>query len=150
MKLKKIVTIPLIIVTITDSNNLELSNVEYNLTRDLYHYTECVCLGSIVLVMVTARQNTHKFWTVTPFLICITQKGRMNYLHSLWVLKDVQLMALYYIELVFLPLCTFHAVLFLLHRQENEVCKCSDLYGKEPNPTLHANLFSSPKSPYCH
>jgi len=83
MKLNKLVTIPLIIVTSTDSSNLEPSNVEHNLTRDLYLYTECFCLGSSVLIMFKARQKSHKFRTVTPFLICITQKERMNYLHSL-------------------------------------------------------------------
>jgi len=72
MKLNKLVTIPLIIVTSTDSSNLELSNVEYKLTRDQYLYTECFCLGSSVLIMFTARQTNHKFLTVTLFLICIT------------------------------------------------------------------------------
>jgi hypothetical protein len=83
MKLNKLVTIPLIIVTSTDTSKLELSNVEHNFTRDLYLYTECFCLGSSVLIMFTARQKTHKFRTVTLFLICITQRERMNYLHTL-------------------------------------------------------------------
>lgn len=82
IKLNKFVTIPLIIVANTDSSNLELSNVEYNLTRDLKLYTECFCLGSSVLIMFTTRQKTHKFRRVTSFLICITQKKRMNYLHG--------------------------------------------------------------------
>lgn len=83
MEVNKLVTIPLIIVTVTDSSNLELSNVEHKLTRDLYLYTKCFCLGSRVLIMFTARQTTHKFLTVTLFLICITENVRMNYLHSL-------------------------------------------------------------------
>jgi hypothetical protein len=43
--------------------------------------------------------------------------------------------------LVFVHLCSFHPVLFLVHRQEIEVCKCSDLYEKESNSIFHANML---------
>jgi hypothetical protein len=81
MELSKLVTIQLIIVTNTDSSSLEVWNVEYKLTTDLYLYTECFCLGLMVLIMFAARQNTHKFRTVTLFLIFITHKEIINYLY---------------------------------------------------------------------
>jgi hypothetical protein len=74
MTLYESLKIPRIIVTSTDSYNLELSNVEYKLTKDLYLYTQYLCLVLSVFVMSEERKNTHKIRTVTFYYFASHRK----------------------------------------------------------------------------